>query len=246
MKFYKIVDRGLKKYLEILQMQEVFFHQNLEAKLNARATENRLLLCEHEPVFTLGKSGRRENILVSDSDMNAEFYRVNRGGDVTFHGPGQLVAYPVFDLDILRIGLAQYIFNLEEVIIFSLKKFRLKGERIEGAAGIWLRDNGTERKIGAIGVKASRNITMHGLAVNVNTDLSYFDKIVACGLEGKITTSIKRELGREISMEDYKQEFLAAFELVFASENYGFARKENSDITTPHSPSNNESAFTLR
>lgn len=212
----KVIDVGLKPYPAVLQLQEELFNKSIEQKLNNEPTENYLILCEHEPVFTLGKSGRRENILVSDEDMNAAFYRVNRGGDVTFHGPGQLVAYPVLDLDLLHIGLAQYISNLEETVIESLKPYGLKGERIEGAAGIWLRGNNNDRKIGAIGVKASRNVTMHGLAVNINTDLAYFDKIVPCGLEGKGTTSLQKELGKEIAMENYKEIFIEQLCSVFA------------------------------
>lgn len=213
MSSFKIIDIGLKKYLEVLQLQEELFNKNIDSKLNSLPTENNLILCEHEPVFTLGKSGKRENILVNDEEMHAEFYRVNRGGDVTFHGPEQLVVYPILDLESLHIGLAHYIFMLEETIIESLKKFGLQSERIEGAAGIWLRN--PDRKIGAIGVKASRNITMHGIAVNVNTDLSYFDKIRACGLEGKGTTSLEKELGRKVSMEDYKKRFVESFQKAF-------------------------------
>ncbi|MES2622105.1 MAG: lipoyl(octanoyl) transferase LipB [Bacteroidota bacterium] len=213
---FKVIDVGLKPYPEVLQLQEELFNKSIEHKLNNRLTENHLILCEHKPVFTLGKSGRRENILVSDEQMNAEFYKVNRGGDVTFHGPGQLVVYPVLDLDVLHIGLAQYILQLEETIIQSLKPYGLKGERIENAAGIWLRGNGNDRKIGAIGVKASRNVTMHGIAVNINTDLSYFDKIVPCGLKGKETTSLQKELGKETAMDDYKQLFIKQFCSVFS------------------------------
>ena len=217
----KIIDVGLKNYSEVLQLQEKLFNKNIECKLNNQPTENYLILCEHEPVFTLGKSGKRENILVNNEEMNAEFYPVNRGGDVTFHGPGQLVVYPILDLDLLHIGLAQYIFNLEETIIESLKEYGLTGERIENAAGIWIKTQDTrhktgERKIGAIGVKASRNVTMHGAAVNVNTDLTYFDKIVPCGLEGKGTTSLQKELERKISLEDYKNIFIEKFESVFS------------------------------
>ncbi|MCX6199035.1 MAG: lipoyl(octanoyl) transferase LipB [Bacteroidetes bacterium] len=220
---FKIIDLGLAKYLDVLQLQEQLFNKNIEAKTNSASTTDSIILCEHEPVFTLGKSGKRENILVSDEEMNAEFYNVNRGGDVTFHGPGQLVVYPILDLDLLHIGLAQYIFLLEETIIESLKEFGLTGERIENAAGIWIRSStfsksGTsERKIGAIGVKASRNITMHGIAINVNTDLTYFDKIVPCGLAGKKTTSLQKELGEEISMDEYKKIFITAFEKVFST-----------------------------
>ena len=172
----------------------------------------------HPTVFTLGKSGKRENILVSDEELHAEFYHVNRGGDVTYHGPGQLVVYPILDLESLHMGLAQYIYNIEETIIDSLKPYQLHGERIENAAGIWLRNNNGQphdRKIGAIGVKASRNVTMHGLAFNVNTDLTYFDKIVPCGLEGKGVTSLQKELKHEVDFEEYKKHFLESFDRVF-------------------------------
>jgi lipoyl(octanoyl) transferase len=223
---FKIIDLGLTKYLDVLHLQEELFNKNIEAKLNGTSTINSVILCEHEPVFTLGKSGKRENILVSDEEMNAEFYHVNRGGDVTFHGPGQLVVYPILDLDSLSIGLAQYIFLLEETIVESLKEFGLKGERIENAAGIWMNSefriqhselNTSTRKIAAIGVKASRNITMHGIAININTDLAYFDKIVACGLQGKETTSLQKELEKEIPMDDYKKIFVKIFEKVFST-----------------------------
>lgn len=212
-----VLDIGLKKYLEVLAIQEELFNKNIELKLQNKTTRNYLILCEHEPVFTLGKSGRRENILVSDEEMNAEFYQVNRGGDVTFHGPGQLVVYPIFDLENPQIGLAEYIFRIEETIIELLKEFGLKGERIDTAAGIWLRGI-VDRKICAIGVKASRNVTMHGLALNVNTDLTYFNKIVACGLEGKETTSLNKELNKEISMPNVIELFIQKFCRVFSME----------------------------
>ncbi|MDB5283397.1 MAG: lipoyl(octanoyl) transferase [Bacteroidota bacterium] len=210
-----VIDTGLERYTQVLQLQEQLFEESITAKLNAQPTKNYLVLCEHYPVFTLGKSGKRENILVSDAELEAEYYKVSRGGDVTFHGPGQLVAYPILDLDVLNIGLAKYIANLEDTIIQTLAHYYLKGERLEGAAGIWIRDKQGDRKICAIGVKASRNVTMHGLAMNVNTDLSFFDKIVPCGLEGKGVTSLQKELGKEISMEDYKKIFIEAFSGVF-------------------------------
>jgi lipoyl(octanoyl) transferase len=211
MSSFRLLDLSLSPYAEILSLQETLFSKNIEAKLNHQPTENYLILCEHLPVFTLGKSGKRENILVSNEDMSADFYRINRGGDVTFHGPGQLVAYPILDLDAWQIGLAEYVRMLEEVIIQSLKDFGLKGERIENAAGIWLRGSAGDRKIAAIGIKSSRNITMHGLAVNINTDLSYFKKIVPCGLSGKGTTSLGKELGIVIDMNKYRKIFLRAF-----------------------------------
>ena len=213
-----VIDTGLMPYQQVLTLQEKLFHKNVAAKEKGDATENYLILCQHPPVFTLGKSGKRENILVSDEELHAEFYHVNRGGDVTYHGPGQLVVYPILDLESLHMGLAQYIYNIEETIIDSLKPYHLQGERIENAAGIWLRNNNGQpydRKIGAIGVKASRNVTMHGLAFNVNTDLTYFDKIVPCGLEGKGVTSLQKELKREVDFEEYKQFFLKSFDRVF-------------------------------
>ncbi len=212
-----VLDIGLKKYLEVLALQEELFNRNIDLKLRNQTTKHYLILCQHEPVFTLGKSGKRENILVSDEEMNAEFYRVNRGGDVTFHGPGQLVVYPILDLENLHIGLAEYIHRIEETIIQLLNEFGVTGERIEGAAGIWLRGH-IDRKICAIGVKASRNVTMHGLALNVNTDLSYFNKIIACGLEGKETTSLYKELNEEITMASVIEIFIHKFCRVFSME----------------------------
>jgi lipoyl(octanoyl) transferase len=211
----QIIHPGTKSYGEILQIQEELFNANVTAKLDNKTTANYLILCEHQPVFTLGKSGRRENILVSDEDLQAEYHHISRGGDVTYHGPGQLTAYPILDLDTLHIGVAKYIYNLEETIIRSLIPYGLTGERIENAAGIWLRHNGPERKIGAIGAHASRNITMHGVAINVNTDLSWFDKIISCGIRDKGVTSLQKELGKEIDFGAYKQEFTRCFLEVF-------------------------------
>lgn len=220
----EIIDLHLKPYAEVLRLQEELFNKNLAAKQNEERTQNYLILCEHEPVYTLGKSGRRENVLMNDGELKAEFYNVNRGGDVTFHGPGQLVVYPVFDLDTFPIGVSQYIFNLEETIIESLKNYGLQGERIDGAAGVWLKNKIQgeygERKIAAIGAKVSRHVTMHGLAVNINTDLSYFSKIIACGLQDKGVTSLQKEIGKEISMDDYKEKFLEAFKRIFQNTKY--------------------------
>lgn len=217
----QVIDTGLKPYQEVLALQEGLFNKNLAAKEGGYTTKNYLILCEHQPVFTLGKSGKRANILVNDADMGAEFYHVNRGGDVTFHGPGQLVAYPILDLDTMNMGIAQYIMNIEETIIQSLLPYQLKGERIENAAGIWVRNGNSlpnDRKIGAIGAKTSRNITMHGLAVNVNTDLTYFDKILACGLGGMGVTSLSKELKYDANFEEYKLGFLDSFKRVFDCE----------------------------
>jgi lipoyl(octanoyl) transferase len=217
----EIIDLGEMPYQSVLARQEELFQQNLIAKELGQNTKNYLLLCEHPPVFTLGKSGKRSNILVSDEEMQAEYYHVNRGGDVTFHGPGQLVVYPIFDLDTFHIGLAEYIHQLEEVIIHSLNTFGISASRIDGAAGIWLLANEKlleDRKICAIGVRASRHITMHGLAFNVNTDLTYFDKIIPCGLTGKGVTSLSTELQHPVTMADYKTVFLNSFCKIFNAE----------------------------
>ncbi len=211
-----VIDIGLSPYLHILQMQEKFFNKNLECKEHNHATKNSLLLCEHPPVFTLGKSGKRENILVSDTALNAEYYHVNRGGDVTFHGPGQLVVYPILDLEQLQMGLADYIHNLEEVVIETLLQFGIKCLRIERAAGLWIiEEDKTENKICAIGVKASRNVTMHGMALNVNTDLDWFKKIVPCGLEGKGVTSMEKETGKQVNMTEVKAAYTVTFKKRF-------------------------------
>lgn len=211
-----ITDTGLRPYGEVLQLQEKLFYKNIAAKENNEQTENYLILCEHFPVFTLGKSGKRENILVSDEELNAEYYPVSRGGDVTFHGPGQLVVYPILNIDSFSFGLSEYIWRLEETIINTLKYYQLKGERLNGAAGIWLcKAGGADEKIAAIGVKASRHITMHGMAINLNTDLRYFDKIVPCGLVGKGVTSLQKETGQTADVEAYKKIFLREFCHVF-------------------------------
>ncbi len=212
---FKLIDAGLKPYRGALQLQEELFNKNIAAKLVHQPTQNHLILCQHLPVFTIGKSGKKENIITGTDNLNAEFYQTNRGGDVTFHGPGQLVAYPILDLDTLRIGLAKYISNLEETIIQTLLQYGLKGERIKDAAGVWLHDEMGERKICAIGVKASRNITMHGLAMNVNNDLSYFDNIIPCGIADKGVTSLQKELKREVNFEEYKKVFVNAFAELF-------------------------------
>jgi len=213
-----LVDLGTSPYPNVLAMQEDLFQQNINAKEQGKLTTNYLLLCEHPPVFTLGKSGKRSNILVSDENMQAAYYHVNRGGDVTFHGPGQLVVYPIVDLDCFRIGLAEYIRLLEEVVLHSLTAFGISATRIEGAAGIWLladKHHTQDRKICAIGVRASRHITMHGLACNVSTDLSYFEKIIPCGLVGKGVTSLSKELSQPIDIVRYKKEFLGSFAKLF-------------------------------
>lgn len=178
-----------------------------------------LLLVEHPHVYTLGKSGRAAHLLVDQPELErrgAVFYRVNRGGDITYHGPGQLVAYPILDLDHFFTDIHRYLRTLEAVVIGLLADYGLRGMRAEGETGVWL-EAGTPRarKICAMGVRASRWVTMHGLALNANTDLAYFDLIVPCGIRGKGVTSLKRELGQEVSMDAVKEGFKVHFEAVF-------------------------------
>jgi lipoyl(octanoyl) transferase len=186
------------------------------------ATENHLLFCEHPPVYTLGKSGKLEHLLVDESElaqMGASLYKINRGGDITFHGPGQLVGYPILDLDHFFPDIHKYLRLLEEVFIKILADFGLKGERSPSETGVWL-DVGTPnaRKILALGVRASRWVTMHGWAFNVNTDLNYFKKIVPCGIRDKAVTSLALELGKPIDLEEIKRKSRAYFQEVFDIE----------------------------
>jgi len=214
-KTIKIIDLGHKSYSESLEVQENFFNGTISLKRSNRKTDNPqpthnyLLWVEHPPVFTLGKSGKMEHLLVDKealAEKGIEFYQTNRGGDITFHGPGQLVVYPIFDLDNFFTDIHKYLRFLEEAVIETLKEYGLNGSRSQGETGVWL-EVGTPfaRKICAMGVRASRWVTMHGLAFNINTDLSYFDHIVPCGIQGKGVTSLSKELRREIGLEEVKE-----------------------------------------
>lgn len=185
-------------------------------------TQNHLLFLEHPHVYTLGKSGHIENLLANENslkEIDATFVKTNRGGDITYHGPGQLVGYPIFDLDNFKPDIHLYMRNLEEVIIKTISHYGLKGERSSGETGVWL-DVGKPytRKICAMGVKASRWVTMHGFALNVNTDLKYFEYIIPCGIKDKAVTSIEREIDKKVSMDDVKEKTKSAFEEVFEIE----------------------------
>jgi lipoyl(octanoyl) transferase len=184
------------------------------------STTNYLLLLEHPPVYTLGKSGKIENLLISREDMlekGIAFYNTNRGGDITFHGPEQLIGYPVIDLEHFYTDIGRYLRNLEQVVIDTLAGFGIKGERSKGETGVWLEPEvpGRARKICAMGVRCSRWITMHGFALNINTNLAYFDHIIPCGIQGKQVTSLQRELGVKINMHQVKQHVVRHFENVF-------------------------------
>ncbi|QNR26037.1 lipoyl(octanoyl) transferase LipB [Croceimicrobium hydrocarbonivorans] len=222
-------DLGLIDYQEAWDYQEQLFQETVDRKFQNRKlpeaeqkpTQSYLLFCEHPHVYTLGKSGKREHLLVSEQelkDLKATFYPINRGGDITYHGPGQLVGYPILDLDHFFPDIHKYLRYLEEVFIKVLADYGLKGERSDGETGVWF-DVGTHkaRKILALGVRASRWVTMHGWAFNVNTDLSYFGHIVPCGIYDKDVTSMERELGHPVDMAEIeakaKQYFCEIFEV---------------------------------
>lgn len=223
-------DLGSIGYQEAWDYQESLLKTNVEAKMAqpARPTEHHLLFCEHPPVYTLGKSGHMENVLIGEAEREQrgiEFYKTNRGGDITFHGPGQLVCYPILDLEFFGTDIGRYLRNLEEVIIRTMADYGLKGERSPGETGVWLNPGlpGRERKICAIGVRCSRWITMHGLALNVDTDLAYFGHIVPCGIVNKQVTSLASELGHPIDREEVKTRVRAHFCAVFGAELVGAA-----------------------
>ena len=207
-------------YADALERQTAAFDALLENKRAGRPGENCLFFCEHEPVFTIGKSGKDSNLLIPESllaERGISLYHIARGGDITYHGPGQITGYPVFDLERWHLGLKAYIAHLEEAIIRFLRLYDIKGERLDGATGVWLDPfvAGRARKICAIGVKSSRFVTMHGFALNINTDLSYFSLINPCGFTDKGATSLARELGGEVDFERCKAELRQIFEELF-------------------------------
>jgi lipoyl(octanoyl) transferase len=217
---FRVEDWGLTPYGEALNRQTALFDRAVAAKVAGEAVENILVFCEHPNVITLGKHGKQANLLFSADSlraMNVEFFPTNRGGDITYHGPGQTVGYPIFDLDSFHIGLKEYIFRIEEVIILLLNEYGIVGQHLEGASGVWLDiDNPARvRKICAIGVRSSRFVTMHGFALNVNTDLRYFDLINPCGFTDRGVTSMQRELGREIAPDEVKSRLTLLFNRFF-------------------------------
>ena len=204
----KYQDWGLVEYQEAWAKQESLFSATISTKTQGLPTENTLVFCEHPHVYTLGKSGDEHNMLLNHIQLQAKhaaFIHTNRGGDITYHGPGQLVGYPVFDLANFNLGLKQYIHSVEEAIIKTLSDYQIQSTRLEGATGVWL-DVGlpTCRKICAIGVRSSRYVTMHGFALNVNTQLEYFSYINPCGFIDKGVTSMEKELGAPVDMPELK------------------------------------------
>jgi lipoyl(octanoyl) transferase len=223
-------DLGLIDYKEAWDFQEKLFKINVDAKIeNRRAdktvneTANHLIFCEHPHVYTLGKSGDEKHLLLSETllkQKNATYYKINRGGDITYHGPGQIVGYPILDLDKFFTDIHKYLRFLEEMIILTLAEYGIEAGRFEGFTGVWLdADNPLKaRKISAMGVRASRWITMHGFAFNINTDLDYFNNIVPCGISDKQVTSLQKELNREIDVNEVKQKLLKHFSQLFEAD----------------------------
>jgi lipoyl(octanoyl) transferase len=222
-------DLGMMPYLEAWDYQENLLRQNVDIKTRYRpaqqkqkqnTTTNYLLFVEHPPVYTLGKTGHEENILIADDELQERgilFVKTNRGGDITFHGPEQIVGYPILDLEKFGTDIGKYLRNLEEIIIRTLAEYGIPGERSSGETGVWIEPGitGNERKIAAFGVRCSRWITMHGFAFNINTDLQYFDGIIPCGIKNKQVTSLARELGRPVDLGEVKQKLKYHFEEVF-------------------------------
>ena len=233
----RIKDIGLIDYMECWSLQKEFFEKLIASKtesvsgigqsasnagqnLSQNDAKQIILLCEHPHVYTLGKSGKENNLLINNeflSRIGASFYKVDRGGDITYHGPGQLVGYPILDLETLGIGLKEYIHKIEEAIICTVRRFGIDAGRSEGATGVWLQADGTKtlRKIAAIGVRSSHFVTMHGFALNVDPAMEYFRYINPCGFTDRGVTSIAQERGQEVNINEVKQTFIEEFGKVF-------------------------------
>ena len=220
---------GLTGYKTAWDYQQNLFDRTLAIKLaneghhKKTPTSNYLLFCEHNPVYTLGKNGSLSNLLIDEKQLNqkgAEFYHINRGGDITYHGPGQITGYPVLDLDNFGLSIKDYIFGLEEVMIRTLGQYGIIAGRSNGETGVWLdtENPAKARKIGAIGARISKLVTMHGFALNVNTDLSFYDYIIPCGITGKGVTSMEKELGKKVDLDEVQDKLLSQFEEVFGMD----------------------------
>ena len=219
---------GRIDYPQAWDWQERLLRANVDLKLQAPrgarpeeiATEHHLIFCEHPHVYTLGKSGSTDNLLIDEAQrerLGIQYFPINRGGDITYHGPGQITGYPIFDLEKFRTDIGWYLRPLEEVMIRFLAGYGLEGGRIPGATGVWLHtETDYPKKICAFGVRCSRWVTMHGFALNINTDLRYFEYIVPCGIDDKGVTSLAAELGRELDFEQVKEELKMHFAQVFA------------------------------
>jgi lipoyl(octanoyl) transferase len=218
-------------YADALEMQTKAFDDLLNAKIAGRERSNHLFFCEHQPVLTIGKSGKNSNLLVSETSLAEQgiaLHHINRGGDITYHGPGQITAYPVFDLEYWKMGLKQYVHTLEEIIIRFLGLYHIKAGRLNGAAGVWLdpQTPGKARKICAIGIKSSRYVTMHGLALNINTGINYFSLINPCGFTDMGVTSLEKELNAPQDMERAKEQLHGLFKETFVPQKNGQTNKQ--------------------
>lgn len=220
-------DLGLIDYKESWDFQEILFKQIIDIKIanrnlgeeEQRLTPNYLLFCNHPHVYTIGKSGKENHLLVSEeklSSIKASFYKINRGGDITYHGPGQIVGYPIIDLDNFFTDIHKYLRLLEEAVILTLGDYGIKGGRIEGLTGVWIDAGNTKpRKICALGVRTSRWVTMHGFAFNVNTDLDYFKNIIPCGIDDKQVTSLELETGYQMDIKEVQKKLLENLSALF-------------------------------
>ena len=221
-------DIGRHSFLEAWKYQEKIFQKIINQKVQNRSkykkieTKNFLILTEHNHVYTIGKSGDVSNLLIDKNELTKreiEYYEINRGGDITYHGPGQIMVYPILDLDNFFTDINLYLRKLEDVVIYTLKSYNLKGFTIKGETGVWVKDeNGLSKKICAFGIRASRWVTMHGLCLNVNPDLSYFDFIIPCGIKDKGVTSLSHLKKEVIDINQVKSKLVENFELVFNAE----------------------------
>lgn len=225
----KYIHLGLIDYKEAWDFQEELFQAVIDVKRANRKreqegvaleeTQSKLIFCEHPHVFTLGKSGHLSHLLVNEEQLaakGASFYKINRGGDITYHGPGQLVGYPIFDLDNFFTDIHKYLRYLEEAVILTLAEYGIKSGRINGSTGVWLDgENPKARKICALGVRSSRWVTMHGFAFNVNSDLDYFTNIIPCGITDKAVTSLQKELGRWVDMAEVQEKMKKHLAVLF-------------------------------
>ena len=226
----KLLQENVRRKSVVYSLESVAEEDSILTPDSRFSTQHYLLFVEHPPVYTLGKSGNIENVLINEemrTMKGIEFFRTNRGGDITFHGPQQIVGYPILDLEKFSTDIGKYLRKIEEVIIQTLADYSIEAVRSPGETGVWLDPDkkGKERKIAAIGVRTSRWITMHGFAFNVNTDLNYFDYIIPCGINNKQVTSLEKELGRKIDFEEAKERVKQNFEKVFDVE---FVNSQNS------------------
>ena len=224
----QLQDLFVKDYKDTWDFQTELLQEIVSVKINNRksnlqeATKNHFLFVEHPHVYTLGKSGDLDNLLLNERQLiekGATFYKINRGGDITYHGPGQIVGYPILDLENFFTDIHKYLRLLEETIILTIAEYGLKGERSEGETGVWIDVNTPfARKICALGIRSSRWVTMHGFALNANVDLGYFDNIIPCGIKGKAVTSMEAELNQKVDLEEVKQKILKHFKILFEVE----------------------------